>query len=160
MKIPKCEHGFNLIELMVVVAVIVFLVMLAIPNVMRFLAKAKRTEVYVNLGSMYTAQKAYSLEHGKYSAILIGNDGVGWQPEGYSGGGSKERFYYTYGFGDGAEGQNYFTGKLNTPHTLLIGTMAGNDSFVAGAAGYVNGSKADVLTVNDVHDVVIVQDGI
>ena len=153
-------RGFNLIELMVVIAVIVFLVMISVPSVMRFLAKAKRTEVYVNLGSLYTAQKAYAIEHGAYSPVLYGDNGIGWKPEGYSGGGKGENFYYTYGFGDGSEGTHHFTGKLDTPHTLLVGTFAGREGFVIGAAGYVNGEKPDFLTVNDAHDIVIVQDGI
>ncbi len=41
--------GFTLVELMVVVAIIGFLAMIAVPNFMRFLAKAKRAEAYMNL---------------------------------------------------------------------------------------------------------------
>ena len=62
---------------------------------MRFLAKAKRAEAYMNLHAIYAAQKAYWAEHGKYTDILLGAHGAGWKPEGYKGGGSGENFYYT-----------------------------------------------------------------
>ena len=106
--------GFTLIELMIVVAIIAFLAMIAIPNFLRYVAKAKRSEVYLNLGAIYTAQKAYWAEHGRYSDVLHGEGGIGWKPEGYRGGGKQEKFYYTYGFAGGTEGKNHFTGKLET----------------------------------------------
>lgn len=153
------NKGFTLIELMIVVAIIAFLSMISVPSFMRFLAKAKRAEAYMNLGSLYVAEKAYWAEHGKYSTLLNGQDGVGWKPEGYSGGGANERFYYTYGFNSGQEGQSYFTGKLNTPASDLLGTKADENSFIAAAAGDIDGDgKADVLTVNEHNDIKIVQD--
>jgi len=114
----KKKQSFSLIELMVVIAIAVFLATLAMPNLFRFLAKAKRTEAYMNLGSIYTAQKAYFAEHNRYSSTLSGEGGIGWQPEGYKGGGKSEKFCYTYGFA-GAEGKNYFTGKLQTAASSL-----------------------------------------
>src|SRR5690242_10606060 len=113
------KKGFMLIELMIAVAIIAFLAMIAVPNFTRFMAKAKRTEAYINLHAIYAAQKAYFAEHGTYAASLSGNNGLGWQPEGYAGGGSKERFNYTYGFSSGGEGSGYFTGKLNTASSYL-----------------------------------------
>jgi prepilin-type N-terminal cleavage/methylation domain-containing protein len=155
----KWHYGFSLIELMIVVAIIAFLSMISIPNFMRFLAKAKRAEAYMNLGSLYIAQKAYHAENGKYSAVLNGPGGIGWKPEGYSGGGSQERFYYTYGFNAGQEGQHYFTGKLNTPATDLLNTKADQDSFIVAAAGDIDGDgQADVLTVNEFNDIKIIKD--
>ena len=50
-------RGFTLIELMIVVAIIAFLSIIAVPNFFKFLAKAKRSEAYMNLSSIYTAQK-------------------------------------------------------------------------------------------------------
>lgn len=152
-------RGFTLIELMIVVAIIAFLSMISIPSFLRFLAKAKRAEAYMNLGSLYVAQKAYWAERGAYSMNLSGQDGIGWQPEGYSGGGANEKFNYTYGFAGGAEGKNYFTGKLGTPASQLVGTKADQNSFVAGAAGDIDGDgEADLLTVNDAHDIKLVKD--
>lgn len=152
-------HGSFLIELMIVVAVIAFLAVLAVPNLTRFLAKAKRTEVYLNLSSLYAAEKTYWAEHGCYSSQLLGENGVGWQPEGYAGGGKKERFYYTYGF-PGQEGKNYFTGKLETPFSTA-NTHAKKDSFVAVAVGDINGNgKPDVIMVNERNEITIFYDAL
>ena len=51
------RNGFSLIELMVVVAIMAFLAMIAVPNFNRFLAKAKRAEAYMNLNSIYVTEK-------------------------------------------------------------------------------------------------------
>ncbi|HEB41430.1 MAG TPA: prepilin-type N-terminal cleavage/methylation domain-containing protein [Candidatus Dependentiae bacterium] len=150
--------GFSLIELMVVVAIIGFLAMIALPSFTKFLAKAKRAEAYMNLSSIYAAQKAYWAEHGKYSSVLSGEGGIGWKPEGYKGGGPQERFYYTYGFA-GSEGTNYFTGKLNTSSSYLSEAKAGENSFVAVAAGDIDGDgKPDILVVDEHNNIRVVQD--
>jgi prepilin-type N-terminal cleavage/methylation domain-containing protein len=152
--------GFTLIELMVVVAIVAFLTMLAVPSFTLFLAKAKRTEAYANLHAIYAAQKAYWAEHGTYAAALAGPQGAGWQPEGYRGGGEQENFYYTYGL-PGSEGVSYFTGKLKTPVSYLSGGYAHKDGFVAVAAGYINGTtKPDILTIDQDNRITIVQDAL
>ena len=154
------KSGSFLIELMIVVSVIAFLSVLAIPNLTRFLAKAKRAEVYINLASLYAAQKSYQAEHGHYSDVLSGQGGVGWKPEGYSGGGKNERFYYTYGF-PGKEGQNYFTGKLDSNIESFGNTYVDKDKFVAIAVGDINGDGVpDVFAVDENNNIVILQDAI
>jgi len=145
------SHGFSLLELMIVVAIIAVLAMISIPSFTRFLAKAKRAEVYMNLSSIYTAEKAYHAEHGKYSDILFGEGGIGWKPEGQP--------YYTYGFAHGAEGTNYFTGKLETSHTNLGMAKADKDSFIVVAAGDIDGDgKPDIVAVDQNNKIWIVQD--
>jgi len=151
--------GFTLIELMIVVAIIAFLAMVSIPSFMRFLSKAKRAEAYMNLNSIYAAQKAYWLEHGHYSNVLSGPDGIGWKPEGYHGGGADERYYYTYGFGNGSEGTHYFTGKLSTASNHLQQAYAGKDSFLVLAAGDIDGDgEPDILSVDEHNNIKILRD--
>jgi len=155
------RSGFTLIELMIVVAIIGFLAMIAVPNFMKFMAKAKRAEAYVNLHAIYAAEKAYFAEHGKYSADLSGQGGIGWQPEGYHGGGADERFNYTYGFGSGAEGKNYFTGKLNTPSSFLSKGNANDKGFLAIAAGDIDGDgEPDILGIDQFNNITIINDDI
>lgn len=153
------KRGFTLIELMIVVAIIAFLAIVSVPSFMKFLAKAKRAEAYMNLSSIYAAQKAYWAEHGKYSDALSGDGGVGWKPEGYNGGGKGEKFYYTYGFGSGSEGRNYFTGKLQASATHLSAAKADANSFVAVAVADIDGDGSmDVLTVDQNNNIQIIQD--
>lgn len=141
--------GFSLIELMVVIAIMAFLAMIAVPNFNRFLAKAKRAEAYVNLSSLCAAEKAYWAEHGTYSDTLYGNGGIGWKPEGNT--------YYTYGFA-GAEGRNNFVGKLKTASSHLQG-RADDKGFVAFAAGDIDGDgDPDILTVDENNNIIIIKD--
>jgi prepilin-type N-terminal cleavage/methylation domain-containing protein len=142
------RSGFSLIELMVVVAIIAFLAMIAVPNFNRFLAKAKRAEAYMNLSSLYAAEKAYWAEHGTYSDVLNGEGGIGWKPEG--------KTYYSYGFA-GAEGRNNFVGKLGAAQ--FSGSRADKNGFVAVAVGDIDGDgDADILTVDENNNIVIVHD--
>ncbi len=153
------NKGFTLIELMIVVAIVAFLAMVSVPSFMRFLAKAKRVEAYMNLSSIYAAQKVYWAENGKYSTVLNGEGGIGWKPEGYSGGGNKEKFYYTYGFAQGSEGTNYFTGKLETSHSNLSSAKADENGFIVVAAGDIDGDgEPDILTVDQYNNITIVKD--
>jgi prepilin-type N-terminal cleavage/methylation domain-containing protein len=153
------KRGFTLIELMIVVAIIAFLAIVSVPSFMKFLAKAKRAEAYMNLSSIYAAQKAYWAENGKYSDVLAGDGGIGWKPEGYNGGGKGEKFYYTYGFGSGSEGRNYFTGKLQASSTHMNMAKADANGFVAVAVGDIDGDgKMDVLMVDENNNIQIVQD--
>ncbi len=149
--------GFTLIELMVVVAIIAVLTMLAVPTFSTFIAKAKRTEAYTNLHALYAAQKAYWAEHGTYTAQLNGNDGLGWKPTGYKGGGTQEKFYYTYGV-PGTEGINYFTGKLEAPASELSRGYADKDGFLMVAAGDIdNDGVIDIITIDHDNNISIVQ---
>jgi len=152
------KKGFSLIELMVTVAIIAFLAMIAMPNLMRFVAKAKRAEAYANLHSIHAAQKAHWIEHGTYSNILAGKGGIGWKPEGYSGGGQGEHFYYTYGF-SGAEGRNYFTGKLQESNNHLSVTHADKNGFIVAAVGDIDGDGTpDIITIDHNNVIRIVRD--
>lgn len=153
------KKGFTLIELMIVIAIIAFLAALSIPTFSKIMAKTKRAEAYVNLHAIYTAQKAYWTEHGTYTTQLYGPSGAGWQPEGYHGGGADEQFYYTYGFADSAEGQSYFTGKLQTSASFLAGAKADKTGFIAYAVGDIDGDgQPDILSIDQNNVIKIVHD--
>lgn len=157
------KYGFTLIELMIVVAIIVFLAVLAVPQLFHYKAKAYQAEVAMNLASLHTAQQVYFAQHGKYATVLNGEGGLGWKPAGYRGDGKEEGFFYTYGFNvDGAqEGVHYFTGKLKTPKEQLGTTPVTDTSFVAGAAGNVIPEKgADVWHINENRQIEHVHNGV
>jgi len=143
--------GFSLIELMIVVAIIALLAMVSVPTFKRFLHKCKRSEAYVNLHAIYAAEKAYWAEHGKYSDALMGENSIGWKPEG--------AIYYTYGFSSGTEGKNYVTGSLQTPASALTGSKATDNQFTVVAAGDIDGDgKPDVLSIDQNNLIKIVKD--
>lgn len=155
------RSAFSLIELMIVVAIIGFLAMISIPSFTKFLAKAKRSEAYMNLSSLYAAQRVYWAEHGTYSLNLSGPNSIGWKPEGYTTGGKSEKFNYTYGTASGSEGINYFTGKLEAPASLLSAGRADKESFIMVAAADICGNgKPDIVTVDENNNIKIVQDGL
>ena len=145
------KSGFTLVELMVVVAIIALLALVAVPKYWRFHAKAKRAEVYLNLGALHTAQKMYWAEHGKYSDVLIGEDSLDWRPDGQTN--------YTYGFA-GSAGTNHIIGKLGADTSALAAhSVAGDQNFVVVAVADIDGDgKSDVITINENREIKIVQD--
>jgi len=78
MTLKKIQKGFTLIELMIVVAIIGLLAALAIPNFLKFQARAKTSEAKTNLKGLFTAQKSYLAEHDAYAADY---DQCGFTPE-------------------------------------------------------------------------------
>ena len=135
--------GFTLLELMIVLALVAFLSMIAVPNFMRFFAKAKRTEAYTQLRALYIAEKAYHAEHDTYTTNLSGPDSIGWKADG--------QLQYTYGFHRGSVGKNHVIGALKTPASALKGTYADGKGFKIAAAGDIDGDgQADLLTID--HD--------
>lgn len=146
------KKAYSLLELMIVIAIIVFLTTIAVPQFFKYQAKARQAEVAVNLASLHTAMQTYYIEHGHYTNVLNGEGGIGWKPEGYSGGGKNENFYYTYGFNfPGAqEGVHYFTGKLETPKENLGQSLIENNHFTAKAAGNIwKKSNPDVWGIDE-----------
>ncbi len=96
----RSRHGFTLIELMIVVAIIGILAAIAIPNFLRFQLRSKTSEAKTNLASIRTAEASYFAEYGIYVAEPIARPGggpvpakrpwvagsafdlLGWRPEG------------------------------------------------------------------------------
>lgn len=142
----KSSRGFSLIELMVVIAIIAFFSMLVVPSFFKVLARAKRTEAYMQLRSLYMAEKTYWVEHGRYCDKLTGADCLNWKAEG--------SLYYTYGFpGSGV------IGSLKAPLTALAGTKATDTEFVIAAVADIDGDgKLDLITINQDGKIVVVVD--
>ena len=144
------RKGFTLIELMVVIAIIAILSMLSVPNLLKYVAKAKRAEAFMNLRSLACAQKMFYAEHGRYTKNLKAD--LGWKPEGTC--------QYTYGLSDGNNGESHFVGQLNTPSSDLAGAHVSNDSFVLYAAGTIYGNKPDIISIDHNNVLTIVKDSL
>jgi len=102
--IARRAHGFTLIELMIVIAIIGVLASIAIPSFRNYQMNAKRAEAYANLAALAKAQKTYFAEFNQFVLVLqepgttdvssptgvkrpVGSvtsafSAVGWTPEG------------------------------------------------------------------------------
>ncbi len=75
----KSAKGFTLIELMIVVAIIGILAALAIPNFLKFQAKARQSETKTALAAVFTAQTAYYAEYATVASSFLQ---ANWAPAG------------------------------------------------------------------------------
>ena len=60
------RSGFSLTELMIVVAIIGILAVIAIPNFLKYQARAKQSEAKTNLVAIHTSEMAYFAEKNAY----------------------------------------------------------------------------------------------
>ena len=68
--LKKRVKAYTLTEILVVLVIIGILVLLALPNLMPLITKAKSTEAKVQLEHVQTLEKNYFYEHSKYSKDL------------------------------------------------------------------------------------------
>jgi type IV pilus assembly protein PilE len=65
--INKKISSFNLQEMLIVLAIIGILLLIALPNLMPLITKAKSLEAQVQLKAIYNAEKQYYFMYSKYS---------------------------------------------------------------------------------------------
>lgn len=180
------QKGFSLVELMVVVAIIGVLAALAVPQVNKYIAKARQSEAKTMLSSIYTSEKAFYAEYSAYHAMF---GAIGYSPEG--------RLRYNAGFaaaGTGADVNNGYTtealltapanttnslaycgatgvilptigctllnGADSSPPTSLTGSTLSKTAFIAEAAAVVYGTAVDRWRITETKDLTNAEPGI
>ena len=66
----KKVKAFTLTEVLVVLIIIGILVLLALPNLMPLISKAKSTEAKIQLQHVFTLEKSYFFEKSRYTNVL------------------------------------------------------------------------------------------
>jgi len=142
--------GFTLIELLIVIAVIFFLAKLIAPRYSSFYAKAQQTEVMLNLSTLYAAEQAYNLQHGRFTSNLAQLD---WKPRGYTSSKETTQNKYTYASGsDRQEGVTLFSGTHEAPEGLSTGCVASGQAFLF-KAGYTSEGRTELWTLDQTGEV-------
>ncbi|WP_281335997.1 type IV pilin protein [Flavobacterium eburneipallidum] len=67
-QLSKKIPSFNLQEMLIVLAIIGILLLIALPNLMPLITKAKSVEAQVQLKAIYNAEKQYYFMYSKYSS--------------------------------------------------------------------------------------------
>jgi len=128
------QKGFSLTELMIVVAIIGILATIAIPNFLRYQAKAKQTEAKSNLVALHTSEIAYFAEN---NGFIDDFNAIGFGVSGAS-----QRYYYELA---GAS-----LGILPPGCTASTLDAVSANSFTAVAIANIDGdATCDVWTIND-----------
>ena len=135
----KNKKGFTLIELMIVVAIIGILAAIAIPDFLKFQAKAKQSESKTNLGAIFTTQVAYFGEANTYADGASAFTLMHWEPEGLT--------MYTYFAGDASIINTKGATTCSTASVTYDSTAIG---FTAATAGNIDSDDAcDTWRLND-----------
>ena len=66
-RLSKKLPSFNLQEMLIVLAIIGILLLIALPNLMPLITKAKSVEAQIQLKAIYNAEKQYYFMYSKYS---------------------------------------------------------------------------------------------
>ena len=139
------KTGFTLIELLIVITIIIFLAKLIAPRYSAFYAKARQTEVLINLTNLYAAEQMYHLEHGRYTENFAH---LQWQPKGYTGNPNTTQNAYTYITSPQAqEGDSCCSGSSGKPATLSSGCYANQEGFLF-KAGLKTGDTEEIWTLD------------
>lgn len=91
------SKAFTLTEMLIVLVIIGILILIALPNLMPLISKAKSTEAQLQLGHVYTLEKSYFYMQSRYSTDL---KEIGFEQEKLSTEGGNANFKIQVGEAD------------------------------------------------------------
>ena len=138
----RLAKGFTLIELMIVVAIIGILAAIAIPNFMKFQARAKQSEAKSNLKAFFTSAKSVIAE------------GTASMPCGFCGWTPEHNNVYTYRAMAGAEvvrpSEKPAATSVAAPSTVTASAADNLGAFTANAEANIDSDATiDGWMIND-----------
>ena len=66
----KCQRGFSLIELLIVIAIILIIAAIAVPKMNSQIMAAHEMAAIRQIGTIHTVQTQYYSQYGRYAASL------------------------------------------------------------------------------------------
>ena len=114
--------GFTLVELVITIAIVIILSVISVPIYRGYVDKAKMSEGYALLGTIFSAQKAYYSEHGNFLRSVEGgmvtccNEVLGIDARG-----NKYFTYFSSGLGDDLDPRIHLRCQVYKPQPVDIG---------------------------------------
>jgi len=155
-KAKSASHGFSLIELLIVIAVILVIAAIAIPNFIRSKMRANETAAAENLRTISTAEVVYSTTYGiGYSPDLPSLSGNPTVPNASQAGlidtvlaaGQKSGYQYTFNV-IGVDSNGYVLRYNVTADPLIPGT-SGDRHFYTDQTDVIRSNTTTPATASD-----------
>jgi type IV pilus assembly protein PilA len=153
--LKKTQKGFSLIELLIVVAIILIIAAIAIPNLLRSKMAANEASAVGSLRTLNTAAVTFSTSYGGYpptlAALLPPASGTQASStasdlvDSVLGGGTKSGYAFTWTAGNSDANGNYQTYTISAAPTSL-GTT-GQRYFFTNQSGVIRAAVSTTATV-------------